>query len=188
MTGNDKKYFEYLQRRRLSGFFYRNYFLYPRICRYLDGRVLDVGCGIGDFLKFRTNTVGVDINVNNVKFCQSIGLKVSLMEPDRLPFENEQFDGVIMDNVLEHVESPETLLRDVRRVLRPHGTLVVGVPGSKGYLRDPDHKVFYDKQGLEVAVGRLGFKIGSFFCMPFESVFFDKHLPQYCLYVIFKRE
>src|SRR5687767_14790324 len=41
-------YFEYLQRRGRLGYLYRTRYLYPRVFRHLHGRVLDVGCGIGD--------------------------------------------------------------------------------------------------------------------------------------------
>ena len=99
-------YGEYLMRRsRLSGV-YRRYFLYPRICHRLHGRTVDVGCGIGDFLQFRPNTIGVDINAHTVAYCKARGLDARLMEPDVLPFEDGSFDSALMDNWLEHIAKP----------------------------------------------------------------------------------
>ena len=64
-----KKYFEYLKDRSILGFFYRNFFLYPKLNKLLDAQTLDIGCGVGDFLKFRPNTIGVDINKNCIDWC-----------------------------------------------------------------------------------------------------------------------
>ncbi len=60
--GNFEAYLAYLKNCSKLGLLYRRHWLYPRLCCYLRGRVLDVGCGIGDFVAFRPETVGVDIN------------------------------------------------------------------------------------------------------------------------------
>ena len=99
-------YFSYLKKRSKLGYFYRKFWLYPFISRHVQGRVLDVGCGIGDMLSYRSESVGVDINPATVKFCQGRGLNAVLMEKDRLPFGIEAFDSIILDNVLEHIEKP----------------------------------------------------------------------------------
>lgn len=133
-------YFELLQRRKRAGLWYRDLWLYPRICGYLSGAVLDVGCGIGDLVRYRPDTVGVDVNPKAVSYCRSQGLNVQLMQPDQLPFASFQFDGAVLDNVLEHLERPQPLLAEIQRVLKPRGRLVVGVPGERGFASDSDHK------------------------------------------------
>lgn len=178
-------YYVYLRGRSLKGKLYRNWWLYPRLARHLSGRVLDVGCGIGDMLRFRPNTVGVDINPEAITWCRKKGLDAYPMEQDRLPFECESFDGVILDNVLEHIASPKPLLTEVRRVLKPSGRLLAGVPGPKGYRSDPDHKVYYDEAGLV----RL-MKENSFICrvilpMPLRLPGLSARMRQYCIYGIF---
>jgi ubiquinone/menaquinone biosynthesis C-methylase UbiE len=69
-------------------------------------------------LKYHLGTVGVDINPVTVNFCQESGLHAVLMEKDRLPFSDEVFDSIILDNVLEHIEKPFPLLREINRVLK----------------------------------------------------------------------
>ena len=129
------EYHEFLQNRTLKSKFYREYWLYPALCRHLKGRTLDVGPGIGDFVKFRPNTVGVDINPDNVAFCSNErGLDVRLMEIDKLPFENSEFDSVNLDNVLEHIEEPIPLLDEIDRVLKTEGVFLIGVPGIHGFF------------------------------------------------------
>ena len=180
-------YFNYLRSRSHFGLLYRRYLLYPRLIRHLSGRVLDVGCGIGDFLAFRPGTVGADVNPHAVDWCRQRGLDVRLMAGDRLPFEDDGFDGVVLDNVVEHLREPEALLAEVRRVLVPGGRLLIGVPGSRGYACDPDHKVFYDEVSLERVVGAAGFSGKALFHTPLKSRWLASRLPQYCLYGVYDR-
>lgn len=180
-------YFDYLRSRGRLGLLYRRMFLYPRLTRYLVGRVLDVGCGIGDFVGFRSDTVGVDVNPHAVEWCLQQGLECKLMETDSLPFPNSSFDGIVLDNVLEHLTAPEPLLSEIRRVLVSGGRLLVGVPGERGYECDPDHKVFYGEADLRRVVGATGFSCRGVFHTPIKSRWLASWLPQYCLYGIFER-
>ena len=186
MSGQDN-YFEYLQNRSRVGLIYRRYWLYPRLSQYLDGRVLDVGCGIGDMLNFRPGTVGVDINTKTVEWCQRQGLPAYVMQPDLLPFPDEEYDGVILDNVLEHLMNPNPLLNEIRRVLKKGGRLIVGVPGRRGYASDPDHKKFYDRDALRNILSSAGFACKHIFSMPLPWCWLDSYLSQYCNYGIFLR-
>ncbi len=180
-------YFEYLGDRSQLALWYRRYFLYPRLCTHLKGRALDIGCGIGDMLRFRRNTVGVDVNPNAVKWCRSIGLDAVHMDTDHLPFPDGSFDSALLDNVLEHVARPIPLLIEARRILAPAGTLVAGVPGVKGYASDPDHKVFYDEASLKLLLVNAGFHARSIFHMPMRSRWADRHIRQYVVYGVFFR-
>jgi len=159
-------YSRYLLKRSALGKLYRTYWLYPRLCRYLEGHTLDVGCGIGDMLAFRPNTVGVDINPHNVDCCRQRGVDARVMEVDQLPFAGETFDSVLLDNVLEHISDPSPLLAEVRRVMRAEGRVVVGVPGRYGQSWDPDHKVFYDEASLQRLAEQHGFQVAHFIHMP----------------------
>ncbi len=183
-----EEYFEYLRGRSRIGWLYRRYWLYPSLCRYLDGKTLDVGCGIGDFLNHRTETVGVDINPATVEWCRSRGLDAYQMSPNVLPFQDGSFDSAILDNVLEHLADPDELLSEIGRVLRPHSSLVVGVPGQRGYAADADHKIFYDEATLVSTLGTAGFRLQQLFHMPFKSAWLDARVRQYCLYGVFKRD
>lgn len=180
-------YFEYLKERSRLALAYRRWWLYPRLCRHLSGKVLDVGCGIGDMLGFRPNTVGVDINTGTVGFCRQRGLDARLMEPDSLPFPDASFDGAICDNVLEHIAVPAALLAEIRRVLTPNARFVVGVPGRRGYDHDPDHKVFYDEATLVATLAMSGFTCIVIFHVPFRCAWLDRNVRQYCVYAVFTR-
>ncbi len=190
MSFNEREggeYFDYLRRRSITGLIYRKYWLYPRLARHLSGRVLDVGCGIGDFLAYRAGTVGVDVNPRTVDWCRQQGLNASVMDPDVLPFADSDFDGVVLDNVLEHLADPVPLLSEIRRVLVQEGCLLIGVPGKKGFASDSDHKVYYDESGLHDIAVKAGFVQQQLFHMPFRNHWLAERLSQYCLYGLFVR-
>jgi len=179
-------YFEYLNSRSRLAYWYRRAWLYPQLKRHLHGQALDIGCGIGDMLRSRRNTIGVDINPDTVAFCRSQGLDARQMEINRLPFENMSFDSAILDNVLEHIEEPGPLLAEIARVLRAKGTLIIGVPGERGYSVDPDHKVFYDADRLTQTLASAGFTAVRLLRMPLPLPQLSRRLKIYCLYGVFR--
>ena len=71
-------YFDYLSKISWKGLIYRRLIVYPIIRRYCRGTVLDVGCGMGQFVKHCHGSKGVDINNDCVEFCQKHGLNVVL--------------------------------------------------------------------------------------------------------------
>jgi ubiquinone/menaquinone biosynthesis C-methylase UbiE len=110
----------------------------------LEGRdIADVGCGdgimaLGLARRVRPRTlVGFDINPvdpavlldrarrRRVKHELPDGLEFRLSEPERLPAEDSSFDVVYTWSVFEHVRDPVALLREIRRVLRPEGTMML---------------------------------------------------------------
>lgn len=109
------------------------------------------------------------------------------MEADHLPFDDASFDGVALDNVLEHLSDPSKLLSEIRRVLTPGGHVLVGVPGTFGYTCDADHKIFYDESSLKRVMEDSGLRQITVFHMPIKWIWLDAKLPQYCLYGVFER-
>jgi ubiquinone/menaquinone biosynthesis C-methylase UbiE len=182
------QYFSYLKKRSLRSFIYRKYYVYPKYKFYTKGQLLDVGCGIGEILGYYQNSIGVDINSACVNYCKSIGLKAKVMKSDKLPFKNEKFDTVMFDNVLEHIDNPTKIIKEIYRVMKKNSYLLVGVPGKKGFSYDPDHKIFYDKKKLKQTFKDNNFKFVKNFYTPFKSSFLNNNARQYCLHGIFLKK
>jgi len=99
-------------------------------------RVLDVGCGTGEFEQLahqrfpEARLVGIDVTpdmlaVARGKFQDATWVTFLLAQAEDLPVASESFDAVVSCSMLHHVEEPERLLRECVRVLRPGGQLVV---------------------------------------------------------------
>lgn len=188
MSTNDVEYFWYLKSRSRIAYLYRWLWLYPRLSLYLYGKTLDIGCGIGDMLAFKKNTIGVDINPMCVDYCVKKGLIAKRMELGILPFNDYEFDSILLDNVLEHIESPVSFLIEIRRVMKKNASIVVGVPGLKGWDSDSDHKIHYNEYDLETVMKNAGFGYQKNFATPFiKSDFLSKTFRQYCIYGVFKK-
>jgi SAM-dependent methyltransferase len=190
MEISSEEYFAYLKTRSKIADIYRKFVLYPSVNSVLKGKVLDVGCGIGDFLAFRkVNTVGIDINPLNVNYCKSNKQEAHVIDGSTYPFEKQSFDSVILDNVLEHLVQPEITINEISRVLKSNGVLVIGVPGKKGYTMDSDHKKFYDEVEMNKLLVQNNYTNIGFKYMPcfIKSNFLSKSISQYVIYGIYKK-
>jgi O-antigen biosynthesis protein len=114
-----------------------------------DKRVLDAGCGTAYGTEIlagarASGVVGVDIDPGVVEAARERGgVNVSFEVADArdLPFANEAFDVVVCFEVIEHVEDPEAILDELRRVLRPDGLVAVSSPNRDVYPPgNPHHK------------------------------------------------
>jgi ubiquinone/menaquinone biosynthesis C-methylase UbiE len=189
MSEFEKEYFEYLKTRSKLSEWFRMNISYPYVSKYFKGKVLDVGCGIGDFLRFYKESIGAEVNQYNVDYCNHIGCKAYIIENGILPFDNDTFEGVILDNVLEHLESPDFVLNEINRVLVKNGVVVIGVPGIKGYTMDDDHKIFYDEKLMEQLLDKFGFSKIKNLYTPFfiKSEFLSKRFSQYALNGVYRK-
>ncbi len=188
---NFQNYHSYLQDVSIVGTFYRKYILYPFL-RLITGPIfLDVGCGIGLFLSFGSkDSLGIDVNPFNIDTLQRNGLNARLIPASGIfPVDDESFNSIICDQVLEHIDNPTIFLRELDRVLVSGGKLVIGVPQKKGYRKDPDHKIFYSIAKLRnlSSTYNLSFSYKTHFYFPFPFAFFGNFVSSNYLYVIFKK-
>lgn len=97
-----------------------------------EGRVLDIGSGTAHIKNFRPDIVSTDI-------LPFPGIDV-LADAHRLPFPNEIFSGVVMLDVLHHLERPVEFLKEASRVLRPGGRLAMIEPAMTMVARGFYHR------------------------------------------------
>jgi 2-polyprenyl-3-methyl-5-hydroxy-6-metoxy-1,4-benzoquinol methylase len=99
-------------------------------------RVLDFGCGWGQFLAaaalFGAEAYGVDRDADRLRGAARSGLRLA-PSLDDLPAELVgRFDVVTLFQVLEHLEEPRAVLEAARRWLRPSGVLILETPDCTG--------------------------------------------------------
>jgi len=184
---NFKEYNNYLKGRSILSYLYRNFYLYPTLQKKLINPVLDVGCGIGDYLRFNKHSIGADINEYNINELLASGYKAVLIENDILQFADAYFNSVLLDNVLEHISEPIPLLKEVKRVLKKNGILLIGLPGIKGFKMDKDHKKNYSELCLKNLIEKEGFTRIKSIRMPLNLKFLSIIMSQYCIYTYFKK-
>jgi len=112
-------------------------------CRYVtrykhSGRLLDVGCATGIFLQGIRNCgnwepYGVEINGHVAHIAQEHGLDVRLGMLEQAGFADGFFDVVTLWDVLEHLHDPAGSLREIYRILKPDGLLVIRVPNASSW-------------------------------------------------------
>lgn len=116
------------------------------------GRLLEVGCGSGAFLRAAARqgweAVGVDIDPGAIAAaCKTPGIQARVGELTEQAFPTGAFDAVVMNNVLEHIHNPVETIAECRRILAPGGRLVVVTPNMAAYGHDV---MGPDWRGLEV--------------------------------------
>jgi ubiquinone/menaquinone biosynthesis C-methylase UbiE len=130
-----RRYFEEISQKR----FQRREWHVPIVARFDSFRgkdVLEIGCGIAtdglEFARNGANYVGVDLTPHSIELSKErFGLfempgrfEVANAE-ERLPFPDATFDHIYSFGVIHHSPTPERIVREIRRVLRPGGTLTV---------------------------------------------------------------
>ena len=107
-------------------------------------RVLDVGCGVKPYFPFFASAreyVGVDLVQTGY---------ADLVGPiEQLPVEDASFDVVLCIQVLEHVDDPVRAIRELHRVTRPGGRVLLSTHGTQGYHPVPNDHWRWTHTGLE---------------------------------------
>ncbi len=102
------------------------------------GRILDIGAGTGEFLSVAKNdgwqTIGVEPSDRAKSIAKNKG--ISFVEATS-ELEDHSFDLISMWHVLEHVPDLDKQIKELKRLLKPSGTLIIAVPNFKSY--DANH-------------------------------------------------
>jgi SAM-dependent methyltransferase len=132
-----------------------------------DARVLDAGCGSGrllDELVAYGQVSGLDMNPDSVATAQERGhddVRQGVVE--HLPWDDETFGLITCLDVVEHTANDRVTLRELRRVLRPDGYLLITVPAYQALWSSHDvfnrHYRRYDRRMMRSAAAESGLRI-----------------------------
>jgi SAM-dependent methyltransferase len=121
--------------------------------------VLDVGCGNGGFvaacLLHGIDAIGAEAFDASAAVCATNGVGVLQAAGEHLPVATASFDVIRLKEVLEHVQRPLDLAREMRRAVRPGGTFLAYVPTQWSQLY-PFPANFYDDYTHVRAFSRVG--------------------------------
>ncbi|MBM3765636.1 MAG: class I SAM-dependent methyltransferase [Acidobacteria bacterium] len=124
-------------------------------------RVLDAGAGEGQYKSHfpKHRYTGVDLGIGDAAW--NYGELDVVGDLASLPFADGVFDGAINVVTLEHVTDPARVLRELRRVLRPSGRLLLIVPHEWEVHQHPHDFFRYTRFGVEHLAAQAGFRVAS---------------------------
>jgi len=158
------------------------------IGKYFDnnsGKILDIGCGTGEFLqimkKYNWDISGVDTSDKARKIVKS-KLNIHVKDPKDWINSNEKFDVITCWHSLEHVHEPWLYLEKIKKILNPGGLLIVALPNyqstdAKIYKEfwaaydTPRHLYHFTIQSMNKMIHPQGFTIQSICRMNFDPFY-----------------
>jgi len=141
-----------------------------------NGKALDIGCGCGELLLWLkkhgwSEVHGVEMSKGAVDLAHKHSLNVYCGELVHAHYPDRHFDFIVMNQVLEHMHDPMLTLKEVHRILKPDGQLLVGVPNFGSYenavlgkhqsiLKEvPRHLYHFTQKTMTQMLDESGFRI-----------------------------
>ena len=117
-------------------------YLTDRYALSVGSRLLEVGCGRGEFVKGFIDSGlvghGVDLSPAASQYFPEIEVRITDLEHNGIPYGDGYFDVVYSKSVIEHFYHPERIVSEMLRVLRPGGVLIALTPDW-----DVNYRMFY---------------------------------------------
>lgn len=119
----------------------------------LDGKLLDVGCGTQQYRKFLSCE-----QYFGIEWCVDKRPPV-VADVTQIPFRDRAFDSALCTEVLEHLPEPGRCLDEIRRVVKPGGSVFFTVPMTVHTHSEPHDFYRYTEYGLRYLLEKHGFEI-----------------------------
>lgn len=131
----------------------------PQYCR---GKFADVGCGnapfYGIYKDFVSEIVTVDWE-NSIHQNPFVDIFADLNQPPIFGLKDAEFETVLCSDVLEHLSEPRVFLKEMARILRPGGNLLLNVPFLFWVHEEPYDFFRYTQFALEKMLTEVGFHV-----------------------------
>lgn len=155
-----------------------NFFRFDMVSRYIsNGKLLDAGCGSGDFLeiaKEKFNVSGLDVSSEAIKHA-----KVRLPELKKhlhsgmiedFTKSSFQFDAVCLWDVIEHLNNPQLAIQQLFGMVKKNGILFISTPdfgsliakimkNNWAFMIPPLHTCYFSKRAFQIISEKIGAKI-----------------------------
>jgi len=138
------------------------------------GKLLDVGCALGDCLYEAKrlgwkDAQGIEVSDYAYKFAKRRGLNVSKGDLSGFKFPEESFDIVAFQDVIEHIKDPLTELKKVYKILSPGGIIFIITPDVSGFwskflgplwyhYKPTEHLNYFSQKSISFILKKSGFK------------------------------
>lgn len=152
-------------------------------CSSIKGNLLDIGAGTGDFLLTAKqngwNTIGVEPSEKAKGIAIGKGIQFSDSTEE---LESNSFDVITMWHVLEHVPNLEIQIKELKRLVKPNGTIIIAVPNFKSYDANyygkfwaafdvPIHFWHFSKTAIKLLFEKEDIKLEKVLPMKFDSFY-----------------
>ncbi len=134
------------------------YLNFSTLITRLRGRMLDIGCGTKPYESLCQVEEYIGLEIDGVKNRKKEHADF-YYDGNVMPFENSSFDSVLINQVLEHVFNPNVFLKEVNRVVKKDGLLLVTVPFVWDEHEQPFDYARYSSFGLKHILSQHGFEI-----------------------------
>tara|TARA_A100000164_G_C21807641_1_gene723887 strand:- start:293 stop:1006 length:714 start_codon:yes stop_codon:yes gene_type:complete len=144
-----------------------NNWMYSQIEPYINGRVLEIGSGIGNISQVFIKE-GKDIDLSDIrdqyidflndKFPNNKVLKIDLVHPDFDKVYNHlsgTYDLVFALNVIEHIEDDKLAIKNLSKLLKPNGIIYILVPAYQFLYNNFDKSLFHFRRYTKTTLKRI---------------------------------
>ena len=147
------------------------------------GKLLDIGAGTGDFLVVAKNDGWNITGIEPSAKAKGIAINKGVNFADSLSvLESHSFDIITMWHVLEHVPNLEDYLSELKRLIKPTGTIIIAVPNFKSFDANfygrhwaaydvPRHIWHFSKTAIEKLFAEKGIQLTAVLPMKFDSFY-----------------
>src|SRR5262245_24762555 len=123
------------------------------------GNILDVGCGMKPYQRLLGGDADRWIGIDFETTASGRSAANVFGSAFQLPFREAEFDTVLTTQVLEHVTTPDALIREGSRLLKPGGHLVLTAPQTNPLHEEPHDYYRYTCHGLKALTEQCGLQV-----------------------------